>query len=204
MVFNAEKEKANNKTIETDGNLSVVGKKQKKKLNSILPIYIPKADYSEVKKPPINLRIHNTKIIKEVVALDDIKGLAFNNYQLDDHFVPKSEFNNKKYRKVWKWVQNYPMSKESTFNGKSVTLAKVKNNEYYVLEGVRRISALKFSDFEKIDAHIIDYTDIYKKIIERKKIVNKIKSNSAKQIVKSNTSFKPVKPRIKPTPIKKL
>ena len=167
------------------------------------PPKIPKSDLTELKKPPINLRIHNTKVIEEKIEIKNIVGLAFEQNLLDDKFRPKSKFNNKKYRKVWKWIHGNPLP-DDTFVSKSITLAKIGANEYYVIEGIRRVSALKQSKFKFLKSQIIDYTEIYNKILERKNRVKKLKSQSNKQIIKANTTFKPKKLSMKPTPIKKL
>ena len=205
MVSKAQKEEFEDKTLDendfdSDYELSTLNHVSQS-TNISLP-EIPIADLSDSKKPPINLRIHNTKKSLEIVKIQDIVGIAFENAILDSEFKPKHKFRNKAYRKVWKWVHQNPTDK-TTFDSQTITLAKVKENNYYVMEGIRRVSALKFSRFESVKAEVIDYTGIYNKILERKEKVKKLRSQSTKQIIKKNTGFKPVKPSFKPTPIKK-
>ena len=175
----------------------------------MLPPEIPIADETNGLAPPLNLRFHITEeseLKLENVPVDKIVGTTVNAHLIDSNFRPKKVFINKKFRKVWKWIQNNPNNRsnnEFIFNSESIVLAKVKDDEYYIIEGLRRLVALKHSNFVHIYAQTIDYRAIYDKIVERRTMLLEHRQKHKLQNISTNSSFKPVKQKIKPTPILK-
>lgn len=168
-----------------------------------LPI-IPIAQSGYGIQPPFNIRVQfNEKTIlrKETIHLNKIKGTTIKAHLIDSEFRPSREFVNKRFRKVWKWIHNNPNNDEHIIYPTNIVLAKIKDDEYYVVSGLRRVIALKHSNFKTISVLVIDYRDVYNKILERRKRIEIQKKQNKNDIIYSNRNFKPVKPRIRPTPI---
>ena len=169
-----------------------------------IPPVIPIAESGHGLIPPFNIRIqynNRSTFFKETINLDKIKGTVSNNHLIDSNFHPKREFINKRFRKVWRWIQNNPNNNENIIYPSSIVLAKITDNDYYVVDGLRRVVALKFSNIKTVTALVMDYREVYDKILERRKRIELQKKQAKTDIIHSNSGFKPVKPRIRPTPI---
>lgn len=168
------------------------------------PPVIPIAHSGRGIQPPFNIRIqfnNKTNLIKETIPLTKIKGTAIKNQLIDSEFKPFREFVNKRFRKVWKWIHNNPNNDEHVIFPSNIVLAKITDEDYYVVKGLRRIIALKHSNFKTLSVLVIDYRDVYNKILDRRKRIEEQKRQNKNEILDSNRNFKPVKPRIRPTPI---
>ena len=173
-----------------------------KKVPSVIPI----TDSGHGLQPPFNIRIqYNDKsdLIKETVSLNMIKGTVTDQHLIDSEFHPKRSFVNKRFRKVWTWIQSNPNNNENVILPSTIVLAKITDKDYYVVEGLRRVVALKFSNIKAISVFVIDYRDVYNKILQRRKNIEQQKKRSKNDIIHANSNFKPVKPRIRPTPVLK-
>ena len=116
---------------------------------------IPQADSSTLMYPPFKISGRPPRVMKERVRLRDIKGSLRDNQLFDRFFRPKVV--NKKIRKIWEWIANQQRSRRS-FG--SISLTKISNHEYYVYEGVRRVSALKHLGWREIDVLVADFTHL--------------------------------------------
>lgn len=155
------------------------GKKQQKKER---PPRIPVSDLSIGQTPPMHLRMQSKIKNKELVLVDQIVGVVSQNHLIDSDFRPKPSFVNKRFRKVWLWVHR---NKNSTnFDSQTIILAKLEDNSFYVLNGLRRVCAIKQTNIVKIDAQVSDFRHIYKRHLERQK-----------DIKNTQLSFKPIKPK---------
>lgn len=167
---------------------------------------IPVVDSGHALTPKFHLRVQiddNSELTKEIVNLDLIKGTVKNAESIDENFNPKSHFANKKMRKVWKWILLHPNNNENVIFQTDIILAKITNDEFYVIEGMRRIVALKKSDVKVISAFIIDYREVYNKILEYRSTVETKKQQRKNNASLSSSSTKFIKPHLKPTPILK-
>ena len=173
-----------------------------KELNNI-PV-IPIAESGHGLQPPFNMRIQfndKSTFTKETVNLNKIKGTVSDHHLIDPDFRPKREFVNKRFRKVWQWVHNNPNNNENVILPSTIILAKITEEDFYVVEGLRRVIALKFSNVKTVTALVVDYREVYNKILQRRKNIELQKKQSKSDIIHSNTNFKPTKPRIRPTPV---
>ena len=171
-----------------------------------VPPVIPIAESGYGQQPPFNIRIqYNDKsnLIKETVSLNMIKGTVSDHHLIDSDFQPKRAFINKRFRKTWSWVHLNPNNNENVIFPSTIILAKITEKDYYVVEGLRRVIALKFSNIKAVSALVIDYRDVYNKILQRRQNIELQKKQNKNDIIHSNRNFKPVKPRIRPTPVLK-
>ena len=174
------------------------------KLPPIIPI--AESGHGHGIQPPFNIRIQfndNSNLAKETINLSQIKGTSAEHHLIDSNFKPKQEFINKRFRKVWKWIQNNPNNNENVIFPSKIVLAKITDDDYYVVEGLRRVIALKYSNIKTITVYVLDYREVYNKILQRRKNIEIQKKRYKNDIVHSNSNFKPVKPRIRPTPVLK-
>ena len=116
---------------------------------------IPQADSSTLMYPPYKVSGRPPRVMKERVRLRDIKGSLRDNQLFDRFFRPKVV--NKKIRKIWEWIANQQKSRR-TFGG--ISLTKISNHEYYVYEGIRRVSSLKHLGWREIDVLVADFTPL--------------------------------------------
>ena len=114
---------------------------------------IPRADNTTLFRPPYKIQGRPRRITKERVRLRYIRGSLKDNELFDNDFRPKAI--NKKIRKIWKWIDGQERTRKS-FEG--ISLSKISDKEYYVYEGVRRISALKHLGWEVIDVSVADFS----------------------------------------------
>ena len=159
---------------------------KKKKRHTILPPIIPIAESGHGLQPPFNIRIQYTNksnLVKETINLSKIKGVTSNKIHfIDSDFKPKREFVNKRFRKVWKWIQHNPNNNENVIFPSSVLVAKITDEDYYVVQGLRRVISLKHSNIQTITALVIDYRDVYNKILDRRqKIEQKKRQNKSNE-----------------------
>jgi hypothetical protein len=171
-----------------------------------LPPVIPVGNSSNGLVPPFNIRVqltNNLPLIKETIYLNKVKGTTSDSHLIDSEFRPKREFINKRFRKVWKWIQCNPNNEEHVIFPSNIILVKITDDDYYVVQGLRRVVTLKHSNIKTISALIVDYRDVYNKIVERREKIELQKKQQKNDIIYSNSSFKPMKPRIRPTPILK-
>lgn len=115
--------------------------------------FIPRADNTTLFKPPYKIQGRPRRITKERVRLKYIRGSIKDNELFDRDFRPKAI--NKKIRKIWKWIAGQERTRKS-FEG--ISLSKISEKEYYVYEGIRRISALKHLGWEVIDVSVADFS----------------------------------------------
>ena len=130
------------------------------------PPVIPVAQSGHGIQPPFNIRVqYNDKTIlkKETIQISKIIGTTTKAHLIDSEFRPARQFVNKRFRKVWKWIQNNPNNDEHIIYPTNIILAKIKEDEYYVVNGLRRVIALKYSNFKTVSVLVIDYRDIYNK-----------------------------------------
>ncbi len=193
--------------VESSKGISNLGKindiNSEEELKKFPPV-IPIAESGHGLQPPFNIRIQfneKSTFIKETINLNKIKGTISDYHLIDSDFHPKREFVNKRFRKVWQWVQNNPNNNENVILPSNIILAKITENDYFVVEGLRRVIALKFSNIKTVTALVMDYRDVYNKILQRRENIELKKSMSKNEIIHSNSNFKPLKPRIRPTPI---
>ncbi len=168
---------------------------------------IPIVDSGRGLNPKFNIRIiitEQTVFEREIVNLEKIKGTVNNSESIDQNFNPKRHFINKRFRKVWRWILLHPNNNENIIFPTDIILAKITNEEYYVVEGLRRVVALKKSDIKTISALILDYRDVYNKILEYRRNINMKKKNKKEFTPLFSSSTKLVKPGLKPTPVLKL
>lgn len=179
---------------------SLLGKKT-------VPPIIPVVESGQGIQPPYNIRIQyneKTPLTKENINLNKIKGTVIKAHLIDDSFRPKREFVNKRFRKVWRWIQNNPnLNNENIIFPTEVIVAKLTEEDYFVVRGLRRIVTLKHSNIQTISANVIDYRDIFNKILQRRKKIELQKKQHKNDIIHANSNFIPVKPRIRPTPVLK-
>ncbi len=171
-----------------------------------VPPVIPIAESGHGQQPPFNIRIqYNDKsaLTKETVSLNMIKGTVSDSHLIDSNFQPKSGFINKRFRKTWAWIHLNPNNNENVIFPSTIVLAKITDKDYYVVDGLRRVIALKFSNIKAVSALVIDYRDVYNKILQRRKNIELQKKQYKNDIIHSNRNFKPVKPKIRPTPVLK-
>ena len=181
-------------------------KESSEKRTKIIPPIIPIVESGQCPQPPFNIRIqynNRTALMKENINLSKIKGTTAKAHLIDSDFKPKREFVNKRFRKVWRWIQLNPNNDENIIFPSNVIVAKITDDDYYVVQGLRRVVALKNSNIHTISAMVIDYRDVYNKILDRRKKIEIQKKQNKSDIIHSNSSLKPVKPRIRPTPILK-
>lgn len=98
----------------------------------------------------------NTKHRKELVELKNIIGTVYKAEEIDEVFRPKRKFVNKKFRKVWKWIQANQKNDENIILPTEIILIKSKDNDYFVVDGLRRVVSLKYSNIVFITANVID------------------------------------------------
>lgn len=123
---------------------------------------IPKAGRTMGQRPPISLRAKKTAEQAEV-PMTGIVGVAQNPHWVDKEFHPKTTILNKRFRKVWRWVHNQPPTKVD-YGVDTIVLAQVEEGRYYVVEGLRRVVALKHACPDKIiQARVLDYRQEYEK-----------------------------------------
>ena len=116
---------------------------------------IPQADSSVLMTPPYKIDGKPPRVMKERIQLRDIKGSLKENELFDRFFRPKLV--NKKIRKIWGWIATQQKSRK-TFDG--ISLTKISSREYYVYEGIRRVSALKHLGWRQIDAIVADFSHL--------------------------------------------
>ena len=116
-------------------------------------IKIPQADSSILMTPPMKIEGRPPRINKERVQLRDIKGSFRDNQLFDRFFRPK--IINKRIRRIYEWIAEQQRTRRS-FNG--ISLTKLSDREYYVYEGVRRVSALKNLGWREIDVGVADFS----------------------------------------------
>lgn len=119
------------------------------------PTLIPQADSSTLMSPPYKVEGRPPRVMKERVNLRDIKGSIKENDLFDRFFRPKIV--NKKIRRIWAWIGEQQKSRK-TFEG--ISLTKISKREYYVFEGIRRVSALKHHGWRHIDVIVADFSHL--------------------------------------------
>lgn len=135
--------------------------RETRKMRIERPPQIPKATRKLGNRPPISLR-KRKEPITEVVPLEAVVGVVRNNHWIDEEFKPKSSILNKRFRKVWRWIHTQAAIREN-YHGETIVLARVEENGYYVVEGLRRIIALKHaSPTVEIRAKVVDYQQEYR------------------------------------------
>ncbi|MHA2362473.1 MAG: hypothetical protein ACXAC7_00850 [Candidatus Hodarchaeales archaeon] len=147
--------------------------KEIKERKAIIPPKIPISQNSLGKRPEINLQIKTGNNEKDIVKLNHVVGVVNNSHKIDADFRPKSSFVNKRFRKVWRWIHSQPKSRKN-FDSDTIHLARLDENVYYVIGGLRRVCALKHAEFSDLVANVFDYRDQYKKYLERQNAINKV------------------------------
>ena len=149
----------------------------KKNLNTSIPS-IKTVDQGTGLVPPFDLKINfitNSKLKKEIINLKTIRGTIFQSNEIDRNFNPKKTFVNKRFRKVWKWIQASPINNENVIFPTDIVLIKLTNEDYFVIEGLRRIVCLKHSKIKSITAFVLDYRDSFNQISSTRKALDELK-----------------------------
>ena len=94
---------------------------------------------------------------REIVKLANIQGTINYCDKIDSHFNPTRTYVNKRFRKVWKWIQNNPNNNENVIFPTDILLIKLNKNDYFVIEGLRRVVCLKYSKIKAITTRVLDY-----------------------------------------------
>ena len=93
----------------------------------------------------------------ELVQLCNIKGTLYHYDKIDSDFKPKRLYVNKRFRKVWKWIQTNINNNENIIFPTDILLLKLTDEDYFVIEGLRRVICLKHSKIKVITALVLDY-----------------------------------------------
>jgi len=93
----------------------------------------------------------------EIVKLCNIKGTLYHYDEIDINFRPKRTYVNKRFRKVWKWIKNNSNNNEDIIFPTTIVLLKLTDEDYFVIEGLRRVICLKHSKIKVITAQILTY-----------------------------------------------
>lgn len=162
-------------------------RKKKERVDKGPPPPIPRPLKTMGKRPPISLRARKTPET-ELVSLSSIVGVVKNPHWIDADFRPKPNIVNKRFRKVWMWVHSQSRDRQS-FDSDSILLARVEDDKYFVVEGLRRVIALKHltPDTKEIKARVMDFRDVYQKSMERKSS----KPNKTETYRSSRAMFRP-------------
>lgn len=141
--------------------------RKRERKGKVRPPPIPVGGKGMGERPPLALRARKEAELG-IVAVSDVVGVVRNPHWVDDEFRPKRRVVNKRLRKVWRWISGQSPDRKD-YHSNTMVLARV-DERYYVVEGLRRMIALKQLRPEaEVRVQVLDYREEYWMSQEKKK-----------------------------------